>query len=437
MANDNLDLKYALLQNTFCQMPESVFVKNRKLQYVAASDVFARSFGYSCAQDILGKTDRELMQDEQIAGKLEQVDQEIFASGKDRIDSREELYNKDAKIIYRSTSKYIVRDEQGCPVAILGRVQDITKEVIAEHRYNQEVQTLFEMSRNDCYAAVIDLNEWKIVEGRTNPVYGEHLSSASDPDIVLQKTLSCGAEKMDDARTFYSNFSFEYFSKLYRKGRDYFSFRYFHELWNGTNLWMKDTVKIRINPQNRHLMVLFAMQSIEEMKQKELALHRAAELDGLTGLLNRNHATTLMEKMLSGVGEAKIFSMFMIDIDNFKNVNDTYGHQTGDKVLIAIAEALRECFRSGDLICRMGGDEFAVLMPRTKEAFTTPERAQAVLERVKCKCIESTDVQVTVSIGICDYPKDGTTLEELYCSADKALYEAKKHGKNQFYIYNT
>ena len=238
MAERTIENRFNLLQTTFCKIPEYIFVKDRDLRYIAATDSFAVAMGRVHGQDLLGKTDREILNDQQAVDQFEALDLQILRTGEDVTDLREEFYSKDAEIMYRSTSKFLIRDENGEPAAILGKVLDITKEVIAEHRYNQEIQTLFDMSDSDCYSAVIDLNEWKMVDSRINPAYSENMPVMTDLDAVISSSLSCADKNMEEASKFYSHFSFDYFSEQYRKGKDYFTLKYFHRLWNGSSLWM-------------------------------------------------------------------------------------------------------------------------------------------------------------------------------------------------------
>ena len=117
----------------------------------------------------------------------------------------------------------------------------------------------------------------------------------------------------------------------------------------------------------------------------------------------------------------------MIDIDNFKNFNDTYGHQAGDTVLKNIANIFREVSRRIDVIARYGGEEFTIILPNTKK-----EEAMVLAERLRKSAEESKDLRnITISIGIASFPEDAEEKELLISKADRALYEAKRTGKNK------
>ncbi len=122
----------------------------------------------------------------------------------------------------------------------------------------------------------------------------------------------------------------------------------------------------------------------------------------------------------------------MIDIDHFKKINDTYGHQTGDDILIAISQKIQSMIRNNDLLARIGGEEFAILLPGSsrKEAKTVGEQICIAIERDPF-VIKDEMITVTVSIGIAELDDADPTFDALYQKADSQLYEAKKLGRNR------
>jgi diguanylate cyclase (GGDEF)-like protein/putative nucleotidyltransferase with HDIG domain len=158
-----------------------------------------------------------------------------------------------------------------------------------------------------------------------------------------------------------------------------------------------------------------------------------ASSDPLTGLANHR---TLQERLAEEVARAdrhgRTLSVALIDIDNFKHVNDVGGHETGDKVLVRVADCLRRAARMEDTLGRLGGDEFAWVLPETNRA-----QALVALERARLEIAERVGIQhqVTISVGICDTLATGDPAELLQL-ADGALYWSKVHGRNQCWIYD-
>ncbi|WP_283675125.1 EAL domain-containing protein [Butyricicoccus sp. Marseille-Q5471] len=160
-------------------------------------------------------------------------------------------------------------------------------------------------------------------------------------------------------------------------------------------------------------------------------LEQRATLDPLTQLYNRSEMESRLTHYFSPPG--KHYGMFlMLDVDDFKSVNDKFGHQCGDSVLRRVASILKDCFRSEDLICRMGGDEFAAFVPEPLNTDQVSFRMHAILSKLS---FQAEQLTLSCSIGICLAPEYGTSFLELYHHADIALLIAKRLGKNQYQIY--
>ncbi len=172
---------------------------------------------------------------------------------------------------------------------------------------------------------------------------------------------------------------------------------------------------------------------IHERKLRELKLMEENIRDSMTGLMNRTalkeYVTMLLDRKTAGF-------FFMIDIDNFKAVNDTYGHAAGDEMICRFSEVLRDTFRETDLIGRVGGDEFTVYMPGTGSKRLAAEKAKNILDGLAFLS-EREGILISASIGIARYPDDGTDYEELLRKSDKAMYDAKRGGKNNFSFCKT
>ncbi|MCB6609694.1 sensor domain-containing diguanylate cyclase [[Clostridium] symbiosum] len=174
--------------------------------------------------------------------------------------------------------------------------------------------------------------------------------------------------------------------------------------------------------------VIGKLTDITGRKAKEMNLLSLSSTDTLTGLMNRE---AFVGKVESLIEEKQKGFFFMIDVDNFKLVNDTKGHEAGDGYLTRIGELLRQSFRDYDPVARIGGDEFAAFMSDTSDIENAQKKAELILSKMSHSQGE-TEVGMSVSIGVAACPFDGRTYQELYRNADHAMYMAKREGKNRF-----
>ena len=180
----------------------------------------------------------------------------------------------------------------------------------------------------------------------------------------------------------------------------------------------------------------YAVRDIVEI-EFDNKIYRMATTDALTGLLSREYFLQQFSDIFHRSERyQRPFSFMMVDIDDFKSVNDSYGHPVGDKVLERIGRMVMEIIRHEDIAARYGGEEFAILLPETgpEDAQYPAERLRRSLEAFQFKA-DNECFSTTVSIGIAGYPNCASTMDELVEKADSALYEAKKAGKNVVRVF--
>ncbi len=169
------------------------------------------------------------------------------------------------------------------------------------------------------------------------------------------------------------------------------------------------------------------------LREEKLLLEKMVITDDLTRLYNRKYfVRRLGEEFKRAKRYNGSLSCMMIDLDNFKRINDTYGHQAGDKVLKDIAEVLKDGVRETDMIARYGGEEFSVILPNSvrEDALRLAERLRSAVRNFRFACIKEGEM-ITVSIGVTTYPHpDITDVDGLIRKADSALYKAKEGGKD-------
>lgn len=185
--------------------------------------------------------------------------------------------------------------------------------------------------------------------------------------------------------------------------------------------------------------MIIAVRDISELENNKNAvstLKHISEMDGLTKVYNRAAIEKkISEHILKNPDEPGL--VMLLDLDNFKQINDMFGHIEGDNFLIELAEKLKHFCRSTDIISRLGGDEFMIFMRCVKEQDIEPLACRIIHGLRKEYCQSDVTFEVTASVGIAHYPKDGTSFAELYHCADLALYDAKHRGKNCYSQYKT
>ncbi|ARU54436.1 aspartate-semialdehyde dehydrogenase [Oleiphilus messinensis] len=188
-----------------------------------------------------------------------------------------------------------------------------------------------------------------------------------------------------------------------------------------------------------HLLILtaFAYFVLRRWRRREREVKQLSMTDSLTGLLNRGAISASLRSEQQRSSRTRIpFSLLMIDLDYFKQINDTWGHQTGDLVLTETARILRDCVRQYDQVGRFGGEEFLIVLPDTDEheAFQLAERCRQKIEAVKID-VGSRTLKVTGSLGLfCNEQELDLSAELMLHYADKALYEAKAQGRNRVVV---
>lgn len=183
--------------------------------------------------------------------------------------------------------------------------------------------------------------------------------------------------------------------------------------------------------------VLMLTEDATERKATEARIERMARFDELTGLANRfEYHTHILDAFakLERTGEA--FALLYVDLDGFKQVNDSLGHDIGDRVLVETAARLRNAIRTNDLLARFGGDEFLLILPSASHATVTAIAQRMIDAMSRAFQIDSKTVYVTASVGIAMAPHDGATAADLLRHADTALYKAKNAGRNTLMFFN-
>lgn len=205
---------------------------------------------------------------------------------------------------------------------------------------------------------------------------------------------------------------------------------------NGTHFWCAVSAKA-ISQDNIAEGIIWLFEDITQRKQQEEDLLRLANFDSLTGLPNRS---LCMDRLEQGIGRTSrknsYLGLLYINLDRFKKVNDSFGHGVGDELLKDVASRFFECVRNSDTVCRLGGDEFTIILPEIQDisdAGKVAEKIITVMDRPFN--ISNQELNISPSIGVSIYPDDAEDIETLLKNADSAMYHAKSRGRNNYQYY--
>lgn len=310
---------------------------------------------------------------------------------------------------------------------------------------NRQLQTqLYENEK--IYRSALELTCERVFEAdltHNRLIYGHRIYQRAFPFLKTEifddmvRSIAEHAVFEEDAEKYRAAFSRRSLLEAFRiSGTTEINLEYREKNPSGELPWVSATVILLSGSQDDSLKVIGYVKNIDAKKRRELEILKLSQKDGLTGLYNKKFTQSLIEDFLAGEGTAGHHAAIMIDIDNFKRINDTFGHIQGDAALTVVAQKLFGLFRSSDVVGRVGGDEFFILMQNYSSPDSLIEKLHAVRDLFGKVRLEEADFRISGSIGVSLYPEDGTDYRDLYKKADIALYYSKAHGKDRFCLYS-
>lgn len=346
------------------------------------------------------------------------------------------IYSKEGQHHWIEANCTTIFDSQGIPLRAIGVSKDITDQKTLEEQYQQECRY-----RNTMATDALSTYEVDLTENIPNSFDSDWFSMLSLPDDITYTALLNEVIKKAvhprHCKEVQRVLGRDNLLQAYHNGMKDIKCDYQRLDSSGNMVWVRSTAYLTQSPVSKHIFAVIYIKNIDEQKKHELELLQKAERDPLTGLYNRNASLHRIDQALKkATDNEEVCVMFMVDIDNFKQVNDTYGHLYGDAVLCEMSKRLLGIFRREDVVGRVGGDEFIVFLSNIPSQSTALDKAAQICRGMRN--IYSTggrQCEISGSVGMAFSPFHGNSFDELYEKADIALYHSKSEGKNQFSVY--
>jgi diguanylate cyclase (GGDEF)-like protein/PAS domain S-box-containing protein len=406
-------------------IPNPVFFKDAQGRYLGCNSGFEDYIGRKRA-DIVGKTVHEIASP--LAARHAAADAALQASPGTQAYEANIVYALDGSRRDVIFSKATFLDGSGTVAGIVGVIVDITQRKQVEGALRESESRL----RLAMDAAQMGMWYWEAERDRFSYSDGLNVLFGRPPGAPIQhyRVLQEGLHP-DDRELFEATLR-----HAIKQGAD-FQVDY-RVVWpDGTVHWVANRAQVHRGADGRAQRVVGVSMDISERKMAEQRIAHMAHHDALTGLPNR---VLLRDRIGQAIAQAHRnaaqLAVLFIDLDRFKTINDSLGHQLGDRLLQSVASRILVCVREGDTVSRVGGDEFVIVIPAILSATDASTVAGKILEVLATSFhLHGHDLHVAASIGISLYPSDGGDAETLMRNADTAMYHAKDSGRGNFQFF--
>ena len=383
------------------------------------NDSMCRALGYS-KEELMGMNNRQYSDNEN-AKRLFQAFNQVYRTGKPGRGFDHEIIRKDGTKRYAEGSIVLQKDSSGNPIGFRGIVRDVTERKRFEEILQQERETFFSILQKEPYGALlINTDEtFLYVNPEFTAITGYTIKDVPNGREWFRKAFPNPEYRHKIIAVWKEDI-------IPRKGVD--------RVWS---VVCKDGEVKEIEFKLTFLddgRIIVMLSDVTERKRTEEELAYKATHDLLTGLPNR---MLFKDRFSVAMAQAQRFhkklAVIFLDLDRFKEVNDTLGHNAGDRLLYSVGNRLIDLVRKTDTVARMGGDEFLLLLPnieRVEDVITISQTAQDVLREPFI--VDGREVSISASIGIAIYPDDGTDVDTLVNCADKAMYDSKQRGNGAY-----
>ncbi|MGR5120149.1 sensor domain-containing protein [Vibrio astriarenae] len=421
MSNNKPPMLQASLKQFWDGLDDHAWIKDLNGVYVQCNAAVEKAWQKPLSS-IIGKTDYEIF-DRNLADKFLITDNIALTTGKQHIVEECARANSDGQEIWLETIKSPVVDEDGNIIGVSGMTRNVTRRKQVENQLALAAK-IFHNSNEGMMITDVRGNIMDV-----NPAFSQ-ITGFELTEVIGRnpRMLQSGLHKTEFYRAMWDNLDNEH----QWKGE-------FINRRKDGSLYPQLTTITKVFDNDHQLMnFICVFEDVSVQKAHEEKLEKLAFFDHLTELPNRATLLNTMNEQIIHARTAKqMFATLFLDIDHFKHINDSFGHQSGDQILTELARRLRTQLGRQDHIARIGGDEFVILITDIVSAV----EATAIVERIFSLFSQNFDLlpneslRISTSIGIAMYPNDGLDAESLLKNADTAMYLAKNNGRNGYAFY--
>ena len=401
-------------------LPDLVWLKDPNGVYLTCNRKFERFFG-APKKKIVGKTDYDFLE-KASADLFRENDRKALQQDSPCTTEEHITYADDGHVEYLETVKTPMRDSEGGLIGVLGIARDITE----RKTHEEKIRILSQAIEQSPVSVVITNIDGDIEYVNRN---FEKITGYTMEEVVGKNPRILKSEKINES-TYQSLWQTITSGKAWRG-------ELINRKRDGSLFWESAQIAPVVNEQGVIQHYIGVKEDITLRKQQEDQIIHQAHFDTLTDLPNRFLSLDRLSQLMNAANRSKKkVAVLFLDLDDFKKINDTLGHDTGDKLLKETASRLLKGVRLSDTVGRLGGDEFIVLIGDINTPDDARPVAQALLDKISnAYNIDGRELILTTSIGIAIYPDDGETPTELLRCADSAMYQAKALGSNTYAYY--
>jgi len=412
-----------ILRRVIDNIPIRIFWKDRHSRYLGCNPSFAQDAGFTNVDDVAGKDDAAMTWRES-ADELQSIDQLVMSSNQPKLGYEEQQPDGKGGVQWLRTSKVPLRDAQGEVFGVLGLYEDVT-----ERRHTQDqlrlAASVFESAREgifitDMFGNIIEVNHAFTV-----------ITGYSRAEVIGRNPRLLNSARQDAA--FYTTM----FAELQRQGH------WQGELWNKrkngevyAEMLTVTVVRDEHGTASHYVALFFDITAIKMHQQQ---LEHIAHFDALTDLPNRVMLhDRLHQTMAQATRRGQLLAVVYLDLDGFKQVNDAFGHDAGDRLLVAVSDQMKHALREGDTLARLGGDEFVAVLTDLNDVNDCASTLNRLLEAAgQPMVLGDAELNVSASLGVTFFPQaEPVDADQLLRQADQAMYQAKLSGKNRYHTFD-